>query len=140
MKAFYAVTLAVALGTAACNSITGNNDEDNFVFDSIVINYDSAMVDNAEAFGFIRNLQVDGLWLLPHRCHDIRGDYQRQGGLIVLTVLATPNGVSCPAAIAPLQYRLSTFGMDPGAYRVRVYHQFSGQTRTLIVEDDLVIG
>ncbi len=124
---------------SACNGIVGA-DDDNFVFDSVRVQYDSAMVDNAEAIAFIRQVQIDGLILLPHACHDVGGEYRRVSGQIQLTVRATPTSTACTAAIAPMEYRLQAFGMDRGPHRVRVYHQIGTATRVLIAEQDLVIG
>jgi hypothetical protein len=138
-RVYFLLPLMAAVSIAACSGIIGP-DEDNFVFDSIRVNYDSAMVDNAEAFSLLRNIQVDGLILLPHACHTLGGDYERSGGQITLTVTATATSTTCTAAITAMQYRLQTFGMPRGAYRLRVYHQFGSAQRTLIAEQDLVIG
>lgn len=139
MKQALLSVLAAAVMMAACDGIVGA-DEDNFVFDSIRVNYDSAMVDNAEAFSLLRNIQVDGLILLPHACHTLGGNYSRSGGQITLTVTANATSTTCTAAITPMQYRLQTYGMPSGAYRLRVYHQFGSAQRVLIAEQDLVIG
>ena len=135
---FLTAVLAAAVWIG-CDGIVGA-DEDNFVFNSIRVNYDSAMVDNAEAFSLLRNIQVDGLILLPHACHTVGGNYSRTGGQITLTVTANATSTTCTAAITPMQYRLQTFGMPSGAYRLRVYHQFGSAQRVLIAEQDLVVG
>jgi hypothetical protein len=139
MRITLAITFLAGLLGAACEGVLGN-DDDNFVFDSIRVEYDSAMVANAEAIATLQNVQIDGLILLPHACHNLGGDYSRDGAQLTLTVIATPTNTTCTAAITAMQYRLITFGMPRGAYRVRVYHQFGTGQRTQIAEQDIVVG
>jgi hypothetical protein len=136
-RKLFLIALCVAVWSA-CNGIVGSGD-DNFVFDSVRVNYDSAMVNNAEAFAALRQMQIDGLILLPHPCHTVTGEYRRVGAQIQLTVVATPTNTTCTAEMVAMQYRLQTFGMQPGPYRVRVYHKF-GTQQTLIAEQDIVVG
>ena len=137
MKIF-SMLIAVAMFTA-CDGIVGA-DDDNFVFDSVRVTYTTGMTDNAEAFGLLRNLQVDGLIVLPHPCHNVGGDYSRVGGQITLTVTATSVNSTCTAELTAMQYRLQTFGLPRGPLRVRVYHRFGTNQRTLIAEQDIVVG
>lgn len=128
----------LALTAVACDGIVGG-DDDNFTFAAVAIAYDSAMVDNAEAVTVLRNIQIDGIIVLPHACHEVKGDYQRSGGTITLTVNATPVNPSCAGGIAPMQYRMQTFGLSRGPYRVRVYHRIGNSQTVLIAEHDLVV-
>lgn len=134
------VLLIAASAIAACDGIVGE-DDDNFSFDSVRITFDSAMVDNAEALALLRgNMQIDGLIILPHPCHAIDAEYGRFGGQLTLVVHATPTSTTCTAELTAMQYRLQTFGMPGGPYRLRVYHQIGTATRTLIAEQNLTVG
>ena len=140
MKRRLFLLLVGAIAIAACDGIVGE-DDDNFAFDSIRVVFDSAMVDNAEALALLRgNMQIDGLIILPHPCHAVDAEYGRVGGQLTLVVRATPNTTTCAPEKTAMQYRMQTFGMPGGPYRLRVYHQIGTATRTLIAEQNLVIG
>jgi hypothetical protein len=139
-RAVFLIALVCSALWAACDGIVGG-DDDNFAFDSIRVAFDSAMVDNAEGLALLRgNLQIDGLIILPHPCHTIDAEYERFGGQLTLVVHATPTNTTCTGELTAMQYRLQTFGMPGGPYRLRVYHQIGTATRTLIAEQNLTIG
>ena len=140
MKRSLFLLLAGTLVTApACESITGR-DDDNFSFDSARVTFNASLVNEAEVFGQLRAMQIDGLILLPNPCFTLRGDYIRTGGTAALTVVATSTNANCPAEASAMQYRLQAFGINPGPYRVRIYHQIGTAQRVQIAEDDVVIG
>jgi hypothetical protein len=134
----FSTALLLALLVAGCDSITGA--EDNFVFDSIRVTYDGSMTEGAEAIGVLRNMQIDGLIILPHPCHTIEGRYGRTGGQVTLTVIANVSNAQCTAEMTAVQYRLQAFGLPRGPLRVQVYHQEAGAQRQLVAEQDIVVG
>ena len=134
MKSTLLWTVAAAgLAWSACDSVTGS-DDDNFTFTSSVVSFDSSMVDEATVGTQLRNLQIDGLFLLPHPCFELIGDYRRTGGEILFTASAYATDANCPAQASAMQYRVITFGMTRGTYRVTVYHNIAGTAPRVVTQ------
>ena len=129
----------VLAAAAACSSIAGN-DDDNFSFISMAVTYDSTMVDSAAVNTQLRNLLIDGLFVLPHPCHQLRGDYRRQGGDILFTTSAVATNPACPLENAAVEYHVNTFGAASGTYRVRVYHNLTGTAPRLVKETTITLN
>jgi hypothetical protein len=129
---------ALALGTASCDGILGG-DDDNFTFAAQRIEFTEGMVNEAEVNALIRTIQVDGVFLLPHPCHNMRGSLRRtQGGTVEVSIIASPTS-TCEPEVQAMQYRLQTLGFSRGFYRIRVFHEISGQPRQQITEADILI-
>src|SRR5688572_21971428 len=134
-----ALVACFALSVAACDGILGN-DDDNFTFGAQQITFEEGMTNEAEINGLIRTIQVDGVFLLPHPCHNLRGNLNRtQGGIVEITITASSTSTTCPAQVQAMQYRLQTLGFSRGFYRVAVYHEIGGQPRTLINQQDVLL-
>ena len=88
-----------ALLAAACSSVVGS-DDDNFTFTWTPVSFDSTMVDQAAVATQLRNLQIDGLFLLPHPCFELRGDYRRTGAEIRFTASAYEADATCTAQLS----------------------------------------
>jgi hypothetical protein len=132
------VLLALAVNVAACDGIFGN-DDDNFTFSAQRIEFTEDMANEAVITAGARTIAVDGIFLLPHPCYNLRGDLNRvQGAQLDVTITATPTN-TCQPEIQAMDYRLQTLGFSRGPYRVRVYHEIQGQPRTLVNEEDLVL-
>jgi hypothetical protein len=132
------VLLALAANLAACDGIFGN-DDDNFTFSAQRIAFEEGMSNEADITAGSRTIAVDGIFLLPHPCHNMRGNLNRvQGAQLDITITATPTN-TCQPEVQAMDYRLQTLGFSRGPYRVRVYHEIQGQPRTLISEADLVL-
>jgi hypothetical protein len=129
---FAGIALFVALA-ASCDSVTGS-DDDNFTFTSSALSFDSSMVDEATVGTQLRNLQIDGVFLLPHPCFELIGAYRRTGGEILFTASAYATDANCPAQASAMQYRVSTFGMTRGTYRVTVYHNIAGTAPKVVTQ------
>jgi hypothetical protein len=129
---------AIALASAGCDGIFGN-DDDNFTFSAQRVEFTEGMVNEAEISAGARTITIDGIFLLPHPCHSLRGDLNRiQGGQLDVTIVASPTN-TCQPEVQAMDYRLQTLGFARGPYRVRVYHEIQGQPRALINEEDIVL-
>ncbi len=124
---------ACALLAAACSSVVGS-DDDNFTFTWTPVSFDSTMVDQAAVATQLRNLQIDGLFLLPHPCFELRGDYRRTGAEIRFTASAYEADATCTAQLSAAQYRVSTFGLSRGTYRITIYHNIVGTAPKLVTQ------
>jgi hypothetical protein len=127
------------LALAACNDILGESDG-TFTFDVSALTYNETVVDTAEAAALINSVQIDGVIVLPHACHDLVPRHQRSGGRITVTVRANPTNPSCPAAMSALQYQLLSFGVSRGIYRVQVWHELPAQQPVLISQTDVTVN
>lgn len=131
------VTAAVWAG---CSNITGS-DDDNFSFNSQVVPYDSAMVDEALAVSLFGNLQIDGLMVLPNPCFQLTGDYRRTGAEVLFTASATPTSTTCAQQqVTAMQYRVQAFGVPRGLYRVKVHHLITGGQIKLVSETSVAVN
>ena len=131
---------AMLLTAPACDSLLGNDDE-NFSFESVQINYTEGMEDEAEAVGVLRTLRIDGIIILPHPCHELQGELRRFGATYEMTVVADPtNNTGCTAQVQAVQYQGQSFGVPRGVLRVVIYHQIEGQPRRLINQVDVTVG
>lgn len=134
----YLIVGAIALAGAGCDGIFGN-DDDNFTFSAQRIAFTEGMTNEAEITAGSRTIAVDGIFLLPHPCHNMRGNLNRfQGAQLDITIVASPTN-TCQPEVQAMDYRLQTLGFSRGPYRVRVYHEIQGQPRTLISEEDIVL-
>lgn len=131
----FSVSLLV---TSACNDITGNDG--NFVFDALPLDYQSGMVDEAEALPYTRGVQVNGIIVLPSTCYGLEGEHDINRGVITMTVNATPLNSQCPGVMDAASYRFQTFGLSRGVYRVRVVHHLAGTQSRMILEEDVTIN
>jgi hypothetical protein len=134
------LTMAVVLAFAvsACDGIFGN-DDDNFTFSAQRVAFTEGMTNEAVITAGSRTIAIDGIFLLPHPCHNMRGNLNRtQGGTLDITISAQPTN-TCQPEVQAMDYRLQTLGFARGPYRVRVYHEIQGQPRTLINEEDIVL-
>ena len=131
---------ALALVATGCDGILGSDDDDNFTFSAQRTEYTEGMVNEAEVSALVRTIQIDGIFLLPHSCHTLRGNLNRnQRGEVDVVITATSNNTTCQPEIHAMDYRLQTFGYSRGFYRVRVFHEIVGQPRELITQADILI-
>jgi hypothetical protein len=131
--------LCLSLATTACNDVLGNNDG-NFAFEVSPINYDPALTEGVEISPLAGAIQLDGLLVLPHSCHEITGDHRQAGTNITFTVTARASGFSCPAALAMVEYRAQSLGLSRGSYHVRVEHKIGTAAARVIAEDDVTVN
>ena len=139
MKTLKIAALTALIGITACDGIVGA-DDDNFTFSSVLSTYTEGMTSEAEAFGGTRTLQVDGIFVVPNPCHELKGSLSRNGAQVEVTVTANPTNTSCTANISAIQYRLQSFGVPRGPLRVTIYHKIGTAPRTLVNQVDVAIG
>ena len=138
-KTLRIAALTALMGIAGCDGILGNDDA-NFSFQSTAIGFTEGMTDEANAAGVIGNLQVDGIMITPHPCHDLKGSLTRNGANVEVTVTATATNTGCTGQIQAYQYRLQSFGLPRGTVRVSIYHRIGSEPRRLIEQLDVAIG
>lgn len=136
----FALCVLVLALAAGCGGIVGNDDDDNFSFTSMAIQYDSTLVDEATVVSLLRNLQIHGVFLLPHPCFEMRGDYRRTGAEIIFTASAIATNPACAPEQSAVQYTVNTFGASRGTYRVKVYHNITGTAPKLVTESTVTIN
>jgi hypothetical protein len=136
-----AILLAIscALLPAGCDSLFGEDEDDSFSFTSMAVTFDSTMVDAATVSTQLR-LQIDGLFILPHPCFEVRGDYRRDAGEILFTASAQATDPSCAPAGTAVQYHVNTFGSASGAYRVRVFHNITGAAPRVVADTTVILN
>ena len=139
MKTLRIAALMALTTIAACEGIVGT-DDDNFTFSSVLSTYTEGMTSEAEAFGGQRTLQVDGFFVVPNPCHELKGAFSRNGAQVEVTITANPTNTSCTANISAIQYRLQSFGVPRGPLRVTIYHRVGTAARTLVNQVDVAIG
>jgi hypothetical protein len=130
---------ALVVVGGGCDSILGG-DSDEVSFQSVRINYTQGTQEEAVAVGVIGTLQIDGIFVMPHPCHELRANMNRVAANIEVSVVAEQTNTTCTAEVSAMQYRVQSFGLNRGVYRVSVYHQIRGQARRLISQTDVAVG
>lgn len=128
----------LAVVCVACGDSTGVDDEASFLSEPIA--FTAGMQDEAVVGSFIGSLQIDGIYIMPDPCHTLAGTLSRTGGQVTVTITAKPGSGACPAVLQAMDYRMQTFGVGRGPYRVTVYHQNGDQPRRLIEQADVVVN
>lgn len=132
--------LCASLSASACSDVLSNNDGD-FAFEVIPINYDPALTEGVEISVLSRAIQLDGVLVLSNGCHEITGDHRMTGTTIVFTVTARRTNFTCPDVIAMSQYRAVMLGLSQGTvYHVRVDHQVIGSAARVMAEEDVTVN
>jgi hypothetical protein len=128
----------LAAACAACGDSAGIDDEATFISEPIA--FTAGMEEEAAVGSFIGSLQVDGIFIMPDPCHTLEGTLSRTSGQVTVTITAKPGGGGCPGVLQAMDYRMQTFGVGRGAYRVTVYHRNGDQPRRLIEQADVVVN
>jgi hypothetical protein len=80
---------------------------------------------SATAEGEAGGVTVRGTITLPTPCHQLTGTVGREGGELVLRVSARPDPEAmCAQVIATHGYTARVRGVSPGAYTLRVVHDY----------------
>ena len=130
--------LCAALVAAGCNDILGDNDG-NFAFQVVPINYDPDLTEGVQISVLLRTIELDGILVLPSACYDVTGDHRMTDNTITFTVTARSRGTGCTAALQMMQYRAQSLGLSRGTYLMRVLHQLDNTTPRIMAEQNITL-
>lgn len=127
----------LAAGATACSDITGNN-EGNFLFDFLPLEYVEGMADSVDVLPAAGGVQVVGVIVLPSTCHGLEGRHTREGRTITMSVITRVINPSCPNNEPDAaRYQFVSFGLGNGTVRLRVIHNVAGVGTTTMFDEEV---